>query len=135
MGKKEGYASELDPKVLKLKKEKLTHFHLYWHDTVGGRNPSSVAVLPSLKNGSTLGLMHMFDNPLSVGPDLKKSELVGRSQGIYASTALDQTSITILGRNAILLRVRELPIIGGSGRFRFARLCSCQNLLFQPRHF
>lgn len=153
-GKKDGYSTEVSPKTLKLHKEKLTRIQLYWHDTVAGRKPSSVAVLPSLKNGSMFGLVHMFDNPLSVGPNLTTSAVVGRSQGLYASTALDQvgllmamnfaltqgkykgSTITILGRNTILQTVRELSVIGGSGRFRFARGFALANTYyFNPATF
>ncbi|WZZ07534.1 hypothetical protein YC2023_093455 [Brassica napus] len=31
------------------------------------------------------------------------------------------STITILGRNPVLSKVREMPIVGGSGLFRFAR--------------
>ncbi|XWS57924.1 hypothetical protein CRYUN_Cryun09bG0214700 [Craigia yunnanensis] len=31
----------MDRKLLGLKEEKLSHFRLYWHDIVGGRNPTS----------------------------------------------------------------------------------------------
>ncbi|XP_008449786.2 dirigent protein 22-like [Cucumis melo] len=132
------FATRLNPKVLKLKKEKLTRFHLYWHDVVGGSNPTSVPVLPRLDNVTLFGLINMFDNPLTVGAD-PKSRLVGRSQGLYASTAQHEigllmamnfaftygkykgSSITILGRNPIVNHVREMPVVGGTGRFRFAR--------------
>ncbi|KAG6570355.1 Dirigent protein 20, partial [Cucurbita argyrosperma subsp. argyrosperma] len=138
MAKEYSFASNLDPKVLRLKKEKLTHFHMYWHDVVGGTKPTSVAVLPGLSNSTLFGLVNMFDNPLTVGPD-PKSQLVGKSQGLYASAAQQEigllmamnfaftygkyngSSITILGRNPILNTVREMPVVGGSGRFRFAR--------------
>ncbi|XP_011653564.1 dirigent protein 22 [Cucumis sativus] len=134
----DSFATRLNPKVLKLKKEKLTRFHLYWHDVVGGSNPTSVPVLPRLNNVTLFGLINMFDNPLTVGPD-PKSRLVGRSQGLYASTAQHEigllmamnfaftygkykgSSITILGRNPILNQVREMPVVGGTGRFRFAK--------------
>ncbi|XP_022958342.1 dirigent protein 22-like [Cucurbita moschata] len=132
------FASNLNPKVLRLKKEKLTHLHLYWHDVVGGNKPTSIAVLPGLSNTTLFGLVNMFDNPLTVGPH-PKSQLVGRSQGLYASAAQTEigllmamnfvftsgkyngSSIAILGHNPILNTVREMPVVGGSGRFRFAR--------------
>ncbi|XP_022153830.1 dirigent protein 22-like [Momordica charantia] len=144
MAKEQPFATNLDPKVLRLKKEKLTHFHMYWHDVVGGSKPgdkpTSFKVLPALRLNDTtnFGLVNIFDNPLTVGPE-PESQLVGKSQGLYASASQDQfgllmamnfaftygkyngSTITILGRNAILDTVREMPVIGGSGRFRFAR--------------
>ncbi|GAU13890.1 hypothetical protein TSUD_262170 [Trifolium subterraneum] len=80
----------------------------------------------------------MIDNPLTLGPKLS-SKLVGKSQGFYASASKDElnllmamnlafvegkyngSSITILGRNPVFHKVREMPVIGGSGLFRFAR--------------
>ncbi|GLU19527.1 hypothetical protein SLE2022_357730 [Rubroshorea leprosula] len=35
----------MDRKLLGVKKEKLSHFRLYWHDIVSGRNPSSIPVV------------------------------------------------------------------------------------------
>lgn len=76
--------------------------------------------------------------PLTEGPDLSSKE-VGRAQGMYASTDMKTLSfsmvfnlaltegefngstIAMYGRNPILLEERELPIIGGTGAFRFAR--------------
>lgn len=31
------------------------------------------------------------------------------------------SSITVMGRNPVFSKVREMPIVGGSGLFRFAR--------------
>ncbi|RYR27056.1 hypothetical protein Ahy_B02g061382 isoform B [Arachis hypogaea] len=80
----------------------------------------------------------MLDNPLTLGPNLS-SKLVGRAQGFYSSTSQTEadllmamnfafvdgkyngSSITVLGRNPIFNKVREMPVIGGSGFFRFAR--------------
>ncbi|MED6158976.1 hypothetical protein PIB30_038040 [Stylosanthes scabra] len=123
------------------KEEKVSHFKFYWHDTLSGRNPSSVPVIPPTNkvNTTTLfGLVNMLDNPLTLGPTLS-SKLIGRAQGFYASTGQTEvdllmamnfvfvdekyngSSITILGRNPIFNKTRELAVIGGSGVFRFAR--------------
>ncbi|OMO68829.1 Plant disease resistance response protein [Corchorus olitorius] len=82
--------------------------------------------------------MAMMDNPLTVGPE-PDSELVGRAQGIYASASQTEvgllmvlnmaftqgkyngSSLSVLGRNSVYKRVREMPVVGGSGVFRFAR--------------
>ncbi|KAA0058044.1 dirigent protein 22-like [Cucumis melo var. makuwa] len=133
------YAKDIDPKSLKLNNkqhQKLTHLHLYWHDTVSGAKPSSVAVLPPRNNVTEFGQVNMFDNPLTAGPELG-SQLVGQSQGFYAGAAQDQigllmamnfafthgkykgSSFTVLGRNPISDGVREMPVVGGSGKFRF----------------
>ncbi|CAJ2656102.1 disease resistance response protein 206-like protein [Trifolium pratense] len=136
------FVRPMDRKLLGInKKEKLSHFKFYWHDIGSGKNQSSVMVVPpSLKLNSTtgFGLVNMIDNPLTLGPKLS-SKLVGKSQGFYASACKDEldllmamnlafiegkyngSSITILGRNPVFHKVREMPVIGGSGLFRFAR--------------
>jgi len=136
------FGRPIDRKLLGLnKKEKLSHFKLYWHDIVSGKNPTSVAIVPpSSKVNSTtfFGLVSMIDNPLTLGPELS-SKLVGRAQGFYASASQEEigflmtmnfafiegkyngSTITILGRNHARNKVREMPVVGGSGLFRFAR--------------
>nr|KYP45298.1 Disease resistance response protein 206 family [Cajanus cajan] len=132
----------MDRKLLGLdKKEKLSHFKFYWHDIQSGKSPTSVSVVPPpLKVNTTtaFGLVNMIDNPLTLGPQLS-SKLVGKAQGFYASASLSEvgllmamnfafvegkyngSTITILGRNCVFNKVREMPVIGGSGLFRFAR--------------
>jgi len=135
----EGFSRSLDRKLLGLKKEKLSHFRFYWHDIVSGRNPSAVMVVPPASNTSTgFGLVSMIDDPLTLGPKLS-SKMVGRAQGFYASASQQElgllmvmnfafiegkyngSTISVLGRNAVFSAVREMPVIGGSGLFRFAR--------------
>lgn len=80
----------------------------------------------------------MADDPLTEGPD-RSSKLVGRAQGLYAFASQQEiallmvlnfafmegkyngSSISIVGRNSVLEAVREMPIVGGSGLFRYAR--------------
>jgi len=108
---------------------------------MSGKNPTSVTVVPlplKLNTSTSFGLVNIIDNPLTLGPKMT-SKLVGNAQGFYASTSKDDFSlfmamtfafiegnyndstITILGRNSALNKVREMPIVGGTGRFRFAR--------------
>ncbi|XP_057964021.1 dirigent protein 23-like [Malania oleifera] len=119
---------------------KTATLHYYFHDTLSGQNPSAVRVVPSPVANRTFtffGQMTMVDNPLTAGPD-PSSRLVGRAQGLYASAGLEQLSLlmvmnlyfpdgpykgstlALLGRNAALEKYREMPIIGGTGVFRFA---------------
>ncbi|XP_020236850.1 dirigent protein 22 [Cajanus cajan] len=136
------FGRSMDRKLLGLdKKEKLSHFKFYWHDIQSGKSPTSVSVVPPpLKVNTTtaFGLVNMIDNPLTLGPQLS-SKLVGKAQGFYASASLSEvgllmamnfafvegkyngSTITILGRNCVFNKVREMPVIGGSGLFRFAR--------------
>ncbi|KAJ4844703.1 hypothetical protein Tsubulata_024278 [Turnera subulata] len=135
------FSGNLSPKALGLKKEKLTHLHFYFHDIVAGPRPTAVRVAePTAANSSLslFGAVTVMDNPLTITPKLR-SKLVGRAQGIYASDSQNEpsllmvfnlvftagkfngSSLSILGRNAVFSSVREMPIVGGSGVFRFAR--------------
>ncbi|XP_057458765.1 dirigent protein 22-like [Lotus japonicus] len=136
------FVRPIDRKLLGLpKKEKLSHFKFYWHDIVGGRSPTSVPVVPpplKLNSTTAFGLVNMIDNPLTLGPTMS-SKLVGKAQGFYASASQSEigllmamnfafiegkyngSTLTILGRNPVFNKVREMPVIGGSGFFRFAR--------------
>ncbi|GAB2276948.1 Dirigent protein 19 [Dionaea muscipula] len=140
-GNNGGFARSASLSELGLEKEKLTRFRVYWHDIISGRNPTSMRVVtPPKTNSSTFffGLVDMIDNPLTEEPE-RSSKLVGRAQGFYASASQEElgfmmamnfafvegkyngSTITVMGRNAVFSKVRELPVIGGSGLFRFAR--------------
>ncbi|XP_051131761.1 dirigent protein 22-like [Andrographis paniculata] len=118
-------------------KPKISHFRLYWHDVISGRNPTSVPIVKSpTKTG--FGQVNIIDNPLTLGPDLG-SKRVGQAQGFYAMASQEElgllmsmnlafdygkyngSTLTILGRNPVMNKVREMPVVGGSGLFRFAR--------------
>ncbi|CAN1133720.1 Dirigent protein 20 [Linum perenne] len=117
-------------------REKLTHLKFYFHDIVSGPNPTALPVVRS--ESTNAWLVVMMDDPLTVGPNLT-SKLVGRAQGIYASASQSELSflmvlnfafkegkyngsnLSVLGRNNPFSGVREMPVVGGSGAFRFAR--------------
>ncbi|KAL8122044.1 dirigent protein 22-like [Apium graveolens] len=135
-----GKNNNFDRKTLQIGKQKISHFRVYWHDITSGPSPTSVPIVkPFDKDSPTLfGAIQMMDNPLTEGPDVK-SKLIGRAQGFYGSAAQEDLSylvsmnfafcegkyngstIAIMGRNDIFTKVREMPVIGGSGLFRFAR--------------
>ena len=120
-------------------KQKLSHFLLYWHDIVSGPSPTSVPVVkPASPTSKTaFGMIDMIDNPLTAGPDVG-SKLVGRAQGFYASACqtdlgllmtmnfaimegkYNGSTFTVVGRNLVFSKVREMAVVGGSGLFRFA---------------
>ncbi|EXB87363.1 hypothetical protein L484_016709 [Morus notabilis] len=123
------------------KMEKLSHFRFYWHDTYSGKNPSAVTIVKPPANHTTMtgfGTVTAFDDPLTAKPELS-SKLLGRAEGFYAVSSQEEFSlliamnfvflqgkyngstISIFGRNRVPDKVRELPVIGGSGLFRFAR--------------
>jgi hypothetical protein len=124
---------------------KTTRLQFYMHDTVtpsAGSPATAVRIVrgPTPATGNPInrfGDMYVIDDPLTEGPDLA-SRTIGRAQGFYlsASLSVDQlllstnmvftagkhngSSITLIGRDAILDEVRELPIVGGTGVFRGA---------------
>ncbi|EXC10443.1 hypothetical protein L484_008609 [Morus notabilis] len=134
-----GYFSEAKP----IKRtEKLSHLHFYFHDILSGKTPSAVKIIsspPKAKSATGLfGTTFMTDDALTVGQE-PTSKIVGRAQGFYSAASQSDVSflmvmnyvftegkyngstISILGRNPVLDDVREMPIVGGSGLFRFAR--------------
>ncbi|KAF3441981.1 hypothetical protein FNV43_RR15897 [Rhamnella rubrinervis] len=135
------FSTPLSPKKLGFKRQKLSHLHFYFHDIVSGRNPTAIRVAESKTTNtskSSFGAVSIMDDPLTVGPE-PTSKLVGRAQGIYAAASQSElgllmvlnyvflegeyngSTLSILGHNAVLSEVREMPIVGGSGLFRFAR--------------
>ncbi|XP_023921782.1 dirigent protein 22 [Quercus suber] len=132
-----GVFSEQSPMAILTKHmEKLTRLHFYFHDTLDGTNPTAIRITgPANRSFSTT---FITDDPLTEGPEAS-SKLVGRAQGIYAfasqhDSALlmvmnfaflegkyNGSALSILGRNPFLNKVREMPIVGGSGVFRYAR--------------
>jgi|UniRef100_A0A2N9G0B4 hypothetical protein len=135
------FSRTLAPSRLGLKREKLSHLHFYFHDIVSGRNATAVRVAEAAMTNTSLtgfGAVVMMDDPLTVRPQLS-SKQVGRAQGIYAFASQNElgllmvlnfaftegkyngSNLSVLGRNTVFSAVREMPIVGGSGLFRFAR--------------
>lgn len=122
-------------------KEKITQLQFYFHDRVAGKNVTAVEVAsaPMTKTSPTFfGKMFVMDDPLTEGPE-PTSKLVGKAQGIYVSAGQDDfhllmaltyvfkggkfngSTLAVVGNNAVLSEVREMAIVGGSGKFRLAR--------------
>ncbi|KAL9258077.1 Dirigent protein 23-like protein [Drosera capensis] len=121
--------------------QKTTTLLFYFHDIMSGKNPSVVMVAQaqaSSKFQTFFGGLFMADDLLTVSQD-PASKLVGRAQGLYGSASrgdlglimalsysftdgiYNGSSISILGRNAAMQPVREMPVVGGTGIFRMAR--------------
>ncbi|KAJ6362011.1 hypothetical protein OIU78_002420 [Salix suchowensis] len=111
--KADSFSRNLSPETLGLKREKLSHLHFYFHDTLSGENPTAVPVAQAAttnKSSTSFGLVVMIDNPLTVKPEVNS----------------EQASITVAAlvswvATAYFSGIREMPIVGGSGLFRFAR--------------
>jgi len=125
----------------KLGREKVSHLHFYFHDIVAGQNATAVQVAsaPMTKSSPTgFGSVVVMDDCLTEGPEVT-SKVVGRAQGIYVSSSQENfhllmastfvfesgkyngSTLAMIGKNAALEEVREMPIVGGSGLFRLAR--------------
>ncbi|XP_057849434.1 dirigent protein 23-like [Cryptomeria japonica] len=122
-------------------KQKVTHLQFYFHDRVAGKNVTAVEVAsaPSTKTSATFfGKVFVLDDPLTEGPE-PTSKLVGKAQGLYASAGQEEfhllmavtyvfqggefngSTLAVVGNNAVVNEVREMPIVGGSRKFRLAR--------------
>nr|VDD60640.1 unnamed protein product [Brassica oleracea] len=95
-------------------------------------------VQPLITNSTYFGGINMIDNALTARVT-RNSTLLGQAQGFYAGAAQKElgflmamnfafktgkyngSTITIFGRDTAMSEVREMPIVGGSGIFRFAR--------------
>ncbi|KAL4560710.1 hypothetical protein LXL04_032863 [Taraxacum kok-saghyz] len=140
-GKSQTFSTNLPRSALRLGRENVTQLHFFFHDVVGGPNATAIRVAAApITNTSTTGFgaVIMMDNLLTVGPE-PNSTRVGRAQGMYASADLNNMSfmmvqnyvfdeeryngstLSILGRNPITSPMREFPVVGGTGVFRFAR--------------
>ncbi|XP_010468131.1 PREDICTED: dirigent protein 22-like [Camelina sativa] len=128
------------PSSLGLNQEKLTHLHFYFHDMYG-RNPTAVKVAEAAQTNTSktyFGSVFVMDDPLTLLPDVT-SKRIGYAQGMTVSASQNElgllmifhfvftegeyngSTISILGRNLVFSDIREMPVVGGSGVFRFAR--------------
>ncbi|KAL7596981.1 dirigent protein 22 [Lactuca sativa] len=136
------FSRNLSQRSLGLRKQKLSHFRFYFHDIVSGPNATAIRIVEATRTNRTaatgFGDISMIDNPLTIGPE-RNSRLVGRAQGMYTSASINEmgllmvmnyvfvegkyngSTLSIVGRNPVMSPVREMPVIGGSGLFRFAR--------------
>ncbi|KNA11943.1 hypothetical protein SOVF_130500 [Spinacia oleracea] len=121
-------------------RQNLTHLHFYFHDYFKGPNQSAfrIAQAPNTdKTPSGFGALVMIDDPLKEGPE-NDSKTIGYAQGMYGFADQKQqgilmvmnlvfiegqyngSTISVLGRNEVMSKVREMGVVGGSGVFRFA---------------
>ncbi|TVU13191.1 hypothetical protein EJB05_40723, partial [Eragrostis curvula] len=121
------------------------HLHFYMHDGYTGPHPTAVLIvngtgaplMPGVRFGDTV----VMDDVLTVGPS-RGSKQVGRAQGVYVTASQkpgapammltmdvvlagypgyeSRSSVTVVGRNEVTAPVRELAVVGGTGRFRMA---------------
>ncbi|XP_010273310.1 PREDICTED: dirigent protein 22-like [Nelumbo nucifera] len=141
-GKPHRFSRTLLPESVGLKQEETaTHLHFYFHDILGGTNPTAVPIVEAAAtktSATAFGRVIMMDDPLTETLEAT-SKLVGRCQGFYAYASQSEFSflmvmnfaftegeyngstLSVLGRNPVQSTVREMPVVGGTGLFRFAR--------------
>ncbi|KAG6410891.1 hypothetical protein SASPL_128964 [Salvia splendens] len=119
---------------------KVSKLHFYVQDIAGGDNPTVYEVArASITGNSTVrfGQVKVMDHLITSEAD-QASAVVGRVQGLITSADLgvmgfatnlnfyfttgeyNGSTISIVGRNEIGQATRELPVVGGTGLFRFA---------------
>ncbi|KAL1554571.1 dirigent protein 21-like [Salvia divinorum] len=120
--------------------EQLTHLHFYFHNVFRG-DVTAVRVAQAVTTNTyrySLGEVLIFDDRLTEGPNMS-SKVVGRAQGLYAYADVSKvgflqvfnyvfteggfngSTLSVLGRNSPVSADREMPVVSGSGVFRFAR--------------
>ncbi|KQK21208.1 dirigent protein 1 [Brachypodium distachyon] len=121
-----------------------THLHFFLHDMVSGSNPTAVQIIKgpastsaSAFPGIAFGDTTVVDDALTETSS-PSSAAVGRAQGYYMMSsqsgpvlmmcvnllfttgAYNGSTLAVLGRDDILETTRELPVVGGTGKFRMA---------------
>ncbi|XP_039115385.1 dirigent protein 21-like [Dioscorea cayenensis subsp. rotundata] len=126
---------------------KKTRLHFFSHDTIHHlSSPATTIIQPLITmqpttntEKSLFGNIAVVDDPLTDGPD-PTSKMIGRAQGmsIFSSSNADDpamlvnvnlvftegkhngSTLVMLGRVAFRSKMRELPVIAGTGKFQFA---------------
>lgn len=131
-------------------RDRLTHIHLYMHETSSGPNSTIATMVASpLGGNSSFGSLEVDDNELRTGPDPASSELLGRFQGLFIGTGQDSsytTPVTLvftageyagstLSIHGIIHSFDEpfeRIVLGGTGKFRLSRGYSITKIVGNP---
>ncbi|XP_073146757.1 dirigent protein 21-like [Henckelia pumila] len=122
-------------------KESVTRLQFYVRDVFSPPPPTNIVVAGANSTSSSptsFGLVAVLDDPVTIGPE-PDSKIIGRAQGIIVFSSLEETSlhmsltivftdgkynsstISFVGRNAYLTKLRQISIVGGTGAFALAR--------------
>ncbi|KAL3814047.1 hypothetical protein ACJIZ3_015315 [Penstemon smallii] len=126
---------------VKLKK---THLHFFIHDILSGKKPSAVLIAgpnttKSDHDPTPFGTTFAIDDILTEGPEAT-SRVIGNARGLYVSSSQDKlltlvmyvdlgftsgkykgSSLSVFSRNPVTEKHREMAVVGGRGKFRFAQ--------------
>lgn len=127
--------------MAELSQPKETKMTLYFQDYSGGPNPTVVEITgqsDGLLSFTKFGAIFCTDDPITEEFE-ESSAQVARAQGLYVTSALDGSNTHVLisivftndeykgstlevqGTSAQFERVREVAVVGGTGKFRLAR--------------
>ncbi|KAL1554421.1 dirigent protein 11-like [Salvia divinorum] len=123
-------------------KEKVAKLHFYVQDLRIGHVNATVSEVATASvtadSPYDFGSVHVLDDLVTAGPEFN-SRPVGRVQGLTTNADLSTygiamnlnfyftagkfagSQLSILGRNQVMDEKRELPVVGGTGAFRFTR--------------
>lgn len=131
-------------------KQKVTHLHFFFHDTVSGEHPTALPIAKSDitdKSATAFGKLLMADDPLTLGTSIN-STIIGYARGLYGSSSQSQialvmalnlvftdgkfkgSSLVLVGDNDAMSSPREMSISGGTGVFRLAKGVATANTYF-----
>ncbi|XP_073272446.1 dirigent protein 21-like [Primulina huaijiensis] len=121
--------------------ENITRLQFYVRDVFSTPTPTNVVVAranSTFGSPTLFGLVSVIDDPVTIGPE-PGSKIIGQAQGIIALASLEDTSLhmtltivftygvynsstlSFVGHNAYLTKLRQISIVGGTGAFKLAR--------------
>ncbi|KAL0311230.1 UNVERIFIED_CONTAM: Dirigent protein 23 [Sesamum angustifolium] len=124
-----------------LGQHKETEMTLYFQDYSGGPNATVIEITghpDGVLSFTKFGAIFCTDDPVTEGFS-ESSAQIARAQGLYVTSALDGSNTHVLisivftneeykgstlevqGSSAQFERVREVAVVGGTGKFRLAR--------------
>ncbi|XP_047938696.1 dirigent protein 1-like [Salvia hispanica] len=133
-------SQQFSTKVFK-RSERLIHFHFFLRESIRGDAPSALVVAQAPTTNTYryyFGTVFVFDDPLTEGPNLS-SRAVGRAQGMATYAEVEDlaqlvvynyfftegryngSTLNVIGRDMPRLPERNLSVVGGTGRLRFAK--------------
>lgn len=127
--------------AIAVKSENEINMVFYMHDVLEGSNRTAVQIGSGSTAKPGFGAMVVIDDALTRTPS-PDSPLVGRAQGMYMSDSLavltlpdsllaftailewpgeyNGSTLSIQGGNRVFMDQREVSVVGGTGKFRFA---------------